>query len=347
MNLNLLIPYLFWPDVSQPEIYNDLSTPSLEVLLSKSIAMRRQSQEMEIWLCQAFNVAKQQNWPIAPIMLHIDGSDLMKASKDFWMRADPVHLRIEQNHIMLADSQAFKISKEEAEQIVQDLNGHLVNNHDFSLLPLRPHHWYIQTSRTLEIQTPTLSEVTCMNINNFLPTGREGITWHKIFNEIQMLLHEHPINQIRESRGELTINSVWFWGGGNMPQSIQSPYIHVWSDHDLPHALAVASNTNHAKLPHDANEWLQVGIAGNHLIVLDALLGKAKYRNAYSWRETLKDMEKKWFLPLHAALKKGKINRLTITSLDENLSHEFVIMRSNLWKFWLMSKPLLSYGEKH
>ena len=131
MNLNLLIPYLFWPDVSQPEIYNDLSTPSLEVLLSKSIAMRRQSQEMEIWLCQAFNVAKQQNWPIAPIMLHIDGSDLMKASKDFWMRADPVHLRIEQNHIMLADSQAFKISKEEAEQIVQDLNGHLVNNHFF------------------------------------------------------------------------------------------------------------------------------------------------------------------------------------------------------------------------
>ena len=132
-----------------------------------------------------------------------------------------------------------------------------------------------------------------------------------------------------------------------MPQSIQSPYTHVWSDHDFTRALAVASNTNHAKLPIDADEWLKVGITGNHLIVLDALLGNAKYRNAYSWRETLKDMEKKWFLPLHTALKKGKIKRLTITSLDENLSQEYVITRSNLWKFWLMSKSLFSYVPKH
>lgn len=346
MNLNLLIPNLFWPDVSQPQIYNDLSTPSLEILLSKSISMRHPSQEMEIWLCKTFKIAKQQSWPIAPIMLHTDGSDLMKTSKDFWMRADPVHLRIEQNHIMLADSQVFKISQEEAKQIVQDLNRNL-GSHDFSFLSLRPDRWYIRTSRAPEMQTHTLGQVTGMNINNFLPTGNESIIWHKIFNEIQMLLYEHPINQVRESRGELIINSVWFWGGGNMPQSMQSPYTHIWSDYDLPRALALASNTNHSKVPLDANEWLQAGIAGNHLIVLDSLLGKAKYRDAYNWRETLKDMEENWFSPLHMALRKGKIKQLTITALNENASQDFVIMRSNLWKFWLMARPLSSYIAKH
>lgn len=347
MNLNLLIPNLFWPDVSQPEIYRDLSIPSLEILLSKSISMQHPSQqEMEIWLCKTFKIAKQQNWPIASILLHTDGSDEMKNSKDFWIRADPVHLRIEQNHIMLADSQIFKISKEEAEQIVQDLN-HNLGSHDFSFLPLRPDRWYIRTTRTPEIQTHTLSRVTGMNINNLLPTGNESIIWHRIFNEIQMLLHEHPINQIRESRGELIINSVWFWGEGNMPQSIQSPYAHIWSDHDLPRALALATNTNHSKLPLNANELLQTEIAGNHLIVLDTLLGKAKYRDAYRWRETLKDMERNWFSPLHMALRKGKIKQLTITALHENSSQDFVIMRSNLWKFWLMIKPLSSYIVKH
>lgn len=347
MNLNLLIPDLFWPDVLQSEIYNDLPMPSLEVLLSKSISTQSQSQEMETWLCKVFNVVKQQNsWPIAPIMLHTDGSSVMKASKDFWMRADPVHLRIEQNHIMLADSHAFKISKEEAELIVQDLNRNL-GNHDFSFLPLRPDRWYVRTSRAPEIQTHTLSQVTCMNINNFLPIGKESIIWHKIFNEIQMLLYEHPINQARESRGELAINSVWFWGGGNIPQPTQSPYTHVWSNDDLPRALTLASNTNHSKLPSDAKEWLEAGISGNHLVVLDNLLKKFKYRDIYGWRETLKDMEHNWFSPLYAALKKGKINQLTITALNKTSSQDFVILRSNLWKFWLITKPLSAYIVKY
>ena len=99
-------------------------------------------QEIEAWLCKEFNVAKQQNdWPIAPLMLFTDAPDLAKTSKDFWMRADPVHLRIEQNHIMLADSKAFKISIEEAEQIVQDLN-HNLGNQSFSFFPLHPDRWY-------------------------------------------------------------------------------------------------------------------------------------------------------------------------------------------------------------
>lgn len=344
MNLNLLIPSLFWPDASQPEIYSDLSMPSLETLLAKSTATQHSPQEMEIWLCKAFNIAQQQNsWPIAPIMLSVDNPSLVKANKDFWMRADPVHLRIEQNHIMLADSQAFKISKEEAERIVQDLNHSIGNHYDFSFLPLRPDRWYIRLSKAPEIQTYTLGQVTCMNINGFLPTGNESMIWHKIFNEIQMLLYEHPVNQARESRGELSINSVWFWGGGNMSQPIQAPYTYIWSDHDLPRALATVSNLSHSKLPAHADEWLQNEATGNHLMVLDALLEKAKYRNAYGWRETLKDLEKDWFSPLYKALKKGKIDQLTITTS----SQDFVITRSNLWKFWLVTRRLSFYLVKH
>lgn len=347
MNLNLLIPNLFWSDVSQTDIYNDLSVPSLEALLSKSTSTQNKSLEMETWLCQEFNIAKQQNnWPIAPIMLHTDDPGLIKDSKDYWIRADPVHLRIEQNHIMLADSLAFQISQAEAEQLIQDLNCNL-SNHYFTFLPLRPNRWYIRTPRAPEIQTHMLSQVTCMNINNFLPIGNESIIWHKIFNEIQMLLHEHPINRARESRGELMINSVWFWGGGNMPQSIQSSYAHVWSDNDLPRAFALACNTTHSKLPSNVTEWLKTGITGNHLVVLDALLGKAKYKNAHSWREALKDMEQNWFSPLYMALKTGSISQLTITTFNETSSSNFLIMRSNLWKFWLMAKPLSSYIARH
>lgn len=132
-----------------------------------------------------------------------------------------------------------------------------------------------------------------------------------------------------------------------MPQSTQSPYTYVWSDNDLPRALALASDTGHSELPADAQEWLQTQISGNHLVVLDALQGKAKYRNAYDWRETLVSMEKNWFLPVYKALKNGKINQLTITALNETSSQRFEITRSDLWKFWRITKPLPVHIETH
>lgn len=347
MNLNILIPDLFWPDAAQINIYDELPVHHLETLLSKSASTINPTYEMEIWLCRQFNIVPQQNdWPIAAIMLHMDAPGLAKASKDFWIRADPVHLRIEQNHIMLADSQAFPITEEEAKVLTQDLNHNLAD-YGCALLPLRPDRWYLQLSKIPDMQTYTLGQVTCRNINNFLPSGIDSSIWHKSFNEIQMLLHEHPINLARESRGELIINSVWLWGGGKSPQSIQSPYTHVWSDDDFVRTLALVSNTKYAKLPVDTDEWLMTQPQGNHLVVLDSLRGKAKYRNAYGWRETLAAMEKNWFSPLYAALKQGKINQLTITALNETSAQNFTLTRSNLWKFWLMTNPISSYSAKH
>ncbi|QOJ22334.1 MAG: phosphoglycerate mutase [Gammaproteobacteria bacterium] len=347
MNLHILIPHLFWPDASQINIYNALPVHHLEALLSKSASTINPPQEMETWLCRQFNIAQQQNnWPIAPIMLHLDAPDLAKASKDFWMRADPVHLRIEQNHIMLADSQAFQITENEAKELMQDLNNNLAN-YDCALLPLRPDRWYLRLAKIPDMQTYTLGQVTCKNINNFLPSGNDSIMWHKIFNEIQMLLHDHPVNLARESRGELIINSVWLWGGGKLPQSVRSPYTRIWSDDDFSHALASVSGTTYSHLPADAGEWLMTQPQGNHLMVLNSLRAKAQYRNAYDWREALAEMERHWFSPAHTALKEGKIDQLTITALDGTATRNFTLTRSSLWKFWRMTKPLSIYTEKH
>ncbi|ALQ50224.1 phosphoglycerate mutase [Nitrosomonas ureae] len=346
MNINLLIPNLFWSDTSQPEIYNGLLIHFLETLLSKGISRTSSSLEMETWLCKQFNLEQQHgSWPIAPLMLHIDAPALAKTSKDFWMCADPVHLRIEQNHIMLADSQSFKISPEEAEQFVQDLN-HNLGNSNFIFSTFHPHRWYIRIPKAPEMQTHLLSQVTCKNINNFLPTGKDSIIWHKIFNEVQMLLHEHPINQARESRGELIINSIWLGGGGGILQSIHSPYTHIWSNDDFSQSLALASSINRLNLPIDVNNWLKTKIPGNHLVVLDSLRSPAKYKNAYEWRETLKNMEHTWFIPLYTAIKSGKVSRLTITTLNEIALNDFVITRSDLWKFWLFRKPLFTHSRK-
>ncbi|SFP62621.1 hypothetical protein SAMN05216419_101014 [Nitrosomonas cryotolerans] len=343
MNLHLLIPALLWPDLSQRDIYHDLSLPTLEIILAKSERIKDQPREIDAWLCHTFGITKQQDWPVAPIMLQIDSPDKIKNSKDYWIRADPVHLRIEQNHIMLADSQIFQITQEEANQFAEVLNDNF-NKDNLTFLPLCPDRWYVHTTDIPAIHTHSLSQMTCRNINNSLPFGQDSMRWHRTFNEIQMLLHEHPLNQARTVRGELAINSIWFWGGGTMPKKVTSNYNQIWSHDAFPRALAQASHTQHAELPPNASTWQQLATPGNHLVVLNSLLEKANYRNAYSWRENLKELERNWFTPLHQALQKGTIDQLTITSMNENSTLNFTVTRASLWKFWRPIKSLMTYN---
>lgn len=347
MKLHLLIPQLFWPEKLQPEIYQDLAVPYLSKLLSKSRYAVEPAVDMESWLCKQFNITEQQrNWPIAPLMLYIDAPDMSKTNKDFWLRADPVHLRIEQNHIMLADSQAFQISQQEAEEIVDSINRNL-DDQGLSVIPFHPDRWYIRMPRTPDMHTYTLDQVTCKNINSYLPSGSDSISWRKLFNEIQMLLHDHPVNQARASRGELIINSVWFWGGGQAPQTVSSPFTHIYSDHDMPRALALAAQINSLELPRNPSDWAQIQHSGTQLIVLDTLRSNAKYRNGYDWRETLMVLEQQWFSSVYRALKEKRISQLIITALNETGSWNFIIEPFDLWKFWRLNQPLMEHSKRH
>ena len=179
--------------------------------------------------------------------------------------------------------------------------------------------------------------------NALLPSGTDNMRWQGYFNEIQMLLYEHPLNQAREARGELAINGIWFWGGGTMPQLVGCPYTQVWSTAVLPRSLALAHAIDHAALPSTATAWCQSAAAGNHLAVLDALQEKTQYDNAYGWRESLKKLEQDWFAPLLAALKQGKLDQLTLTVISEHGDKNFTITRDDLWKFWRTAKPLGTY----
>lgn len=344
MNLHLLIPGLFWPDTERPEVYNNLSLPALEIILAKSHSTESRPQGIEEWLCQTFGVSKQQDWPVAPIMLQIDGAGKVHAKDEYWLRADPVHLRIENNHILLADSQVFTISLKESMQFADTLNQHFEKS-GLAFLPLHSDRWYIHINKIPDLQTRLLSEIAGKNINNLLPIGKDSALWHNIFNEIQMLLHDHPLNLERETRGELIINSLWLWGGGVMPQSIRSVFNQVWCNHAFTHALATASGITSRPLPHDATVWQQSTEQGNHLVTLDTLWGKTQYNNIYEWRECLSMLDRNWFSPLLEAIKKGKISQLTITALNENCIKNFVMTPHSLWKFWTRTKPLSGYAK--
>ena len=343
MNLHLFVPDIFWPDGSQTDIYQHLKLPALETILAKSNCSEAEGGALEAWLCKIFNVSKQQDWPVAPIMLQCE-ENKMKTGENYWLRADPVHLRIENNHMLLGDNQVLNISLEEANSFTTSINQ-FFSDDGIVLLPLHADRWYVKCDETPELRTFLLSQVVGKNINSFLPCGKEGVTWNSRINEIQMFLYEHPLNRNREERGELPVNSIWVWGGGVRPLEVHTSYTCIWGNHVLIHALTAMGKVACYDLPEIADKILNYDDnSGDQLIVLDNLQKYACYRDAYNWRNELMKMEQNWFYPLLQALKKRQIHQLKLTVVNENSTRDFVLTYSSLWKFWATVHPLGGYS---
>ena len=341
MHCHLVIPNLFLTLPSGHSPFQGMSLPALETLLARGRRGALTTESMETWLCRTFGIEKQHDWPIAPLTLMTDGGT---PYQHYWLRADPVHLRVERDQIILADSGTLSISQLEADQLVASLNQHFEQDGLLFYAP-RPDRWYLKPASQPDIQTRILSDVTGKNINDHLPVGPDGMRWHQLLNEIQMLFHNHPVNEAREMRGDMPINSTWIWGGGTMPDLALKPYSKIWAYDTLAQSLASVSQTPVATLPENMATWLeQQSNSSPDLIILDSLRGAAQYGDVYGWQEAMKQLELAWFTPLLRALKQGTLNTLTIHAGNNEQILTFQITTSDLWKIWRRIKPLDTYA---
>src|SRR6266704_6788036 len=270
-----------------------------ETLFAKGRRRRLAASSPEAWLFERFAVPKQRDWPAAPYTLLADGG---APERDFWLRADPVHLRLGRDTLTFADSAAFEVSRAEAEALVETLNRHFGDAMLF--YPVRPARWYVRLRETPDMHTTPPSAAREGLIEGNLPSGPDAMRFHALMNEAQMLLHEHPVNAEREARGEPALNSVWFWGGGVIDAAKAQPFSAVITDDPLARGLALAAGIRALALPKDARSALAaLGDEGRVLAVPDA-------PRETQLRERRTALERDWFLPLLAALKSGRIGML-------------------------------------
>lgn len=345
MQCTLLVPHLLLPAGFGADACRDLPLDELLTLLARAGRQTFPAIGMEAWLCQAFEVEQQQDWPVAPLTLALDGSNPGNA---YWLRADPVHLRLRRNQMLLADSSAFGISQQEADQFTLALNRHFAQE---GLQFLAPHatRWYLRLERKPDLTTCDLSEAVGADINACLPAGRDAMHWHRIANEIQMLLQDHPLNDAREAKGEMTINSVWLWGGGTRTVVPGRHFSAVWSDETLACALAAGADLHAASLPGDAGHWLDsidpLKPENAHpLIVLNPLAGAAQYGDLTRWREEISALNRNWFAPLLTALRQRRLSRIALVVPGGTRGCErFEISPVELLRLWRLAKPLPAY----
>jgi hypothetical protein len=304
-----------------------------ETLIARGRRRRVAPVSSEAWMFERFGVGRQHDWPVAPYTLLADGG---VPERHYWMRADPVHLRVGRDSLGLADSAAFDVSRAESEALVETLNGHFGRTMLF--YPMRPARWYVRLEKAPDMRTTPTAAARGAVIDEKLPTGPDAMRFHALMNETQMLLHEHPVNAEREARGEPALNSIWFWGGGVIDAAKARPFSTVVGDDPLARGLALAAGIPSRALPKDAESILaDLGDEGIALVVLDA-------PRKTQLRERREALERDWFLPLLAALKSGRIGMLTLQLCGEDSLLEVETVRSDLRYFWRRRKPLSVYA---
>lgn len=185
-----------------------------------------------------------RRWAIAALTRQADAGD---AAGSTWLRADPAHVRPDINGVrLLACGRDLGLTAEDSAELLPALKP-LFGDAGFPIDAPSPSRWYLrlpQEAKPPEFAAP--SEALGADLFEHLAEGGDGRRWRSLLNEAQIVLHNHPWNARRVERGLAPVNSLWFWGGGILPDHVRTPYARVAGDEEVLRSLAVAAGADAA-----------------------------------------------------------------------------------------------------
>lgn len=328
--LTLMVPGLFGPAPprgvssrgARETLVEGLELGALESLLARARRARipHAYASPEDLCFGAFGYRREvgSDWPVAAVTRHADVGD---GRPGWYLRADPVHLKADMSDLVLFDGQHFALDVDEARALAATVAGQFEHENWRFEVP-HPLRWYLRLEQPQRITTAPLSLAALKPVTPHLPAGEEAARWRTRMNEIQMILHASAINRAREARGELPVNSLWFWGGGTLPGPAPATFSLIYADQALARGLAALAGIRSRPLPPGGAADIPADANGESmLVVLDQGWVPARASDVDAWRQFLSELEHHWFGPVDDALNSGALRSLTLLS-DRPVQHQ-------------------------
>jgi len=288
---------------------------SLEKWLARADVSRDPAIGATGWLARAF---KLDPLPLAALERLGAGAD----ASGVWMRADPVHLRVEGDALRLYDASILDVQEDEAAGLAASLQEHFaMDGMEFGVAS--PDRWHVRLGSGEAPRTTALHDATGRNVFGRLPGDPR---WKNNLTEAQMILGGHEVNSRREAAGKPAVNSVWFWGAGALPAASSRPYAAIYADDALTRGLAAWSGAQAGPLPGGVEH---LDLHRSHDAVLAVLAPGAS-------------LDEQWFKPLGDAVERFDRVRLILPSAAGAVIA--ALTSSARWRWFRPSKPLSAYA---
>lgn len=216
--MRLLVPFASTLSEAGMQATLDLDLPVLSRLLARLTPAELQGVD-EYTLSPPHERALAHAWgwhgndgalPFAALHAGNDGIGLGGLA---WGELTPVHWHVGRDHISLADPQDLRLSEAESREYLEAIRP-LFESEGWTLAWGAPTRWYAAHDTLDGLPCASLDRVIGRNVDLWLHSHPQARLVRRLQNEVQMLLYTHPLNEGRESRGELTLNSFWLSGCG-------------------------------------------------------------------------------------------------------------------------------------
>lgn len=258
-------------------------------------------------------------YPSAPVSALAGGAEPPGA---FWMHLEPVHLATSLDSLSLLPlTGVAQVTPEERERLRTGVADHLREWH-LELHVLADGTWNVRGLQALEITTLCPEAATACELQNALPHGKDAGAVRRLMTELQMLLHNHPVNETRARAGLPAINSVWPWGSGVVADMGADPLPIAFGAAPYLRGLYLHQPQSILPAPGDAGQLLQSFSSTTRVIAVVV----AEDQDA---------LEETWVAPLARMLAAGQLARLDLVLDDWHVD----VSRAALRKFWRRSLP--------
>lgn len=221
--MHLLVPFAAPLSDAGRHAWRALTLPNLGALWPLlAETTRDDADEMSLSPPHERALARALGWPVADGLLPM--AALEAAQEGFevgtqaWARLTPAHWQLGAERVSLSDPAALALDEAQSRELLEAVRA-LFEGEGFALHYRAPTAWLATHPTLASLPSASIDRVIGRNIDAWLPADPRVRLVRRLQSEVQMLLYTHPLNERREARGELPVNSFWLSGCGVLPQA--------------------------------------------------------------------------------------------------------------------------------
>ncbi len=148
------------------------------------------------------------------------------ASGQAWAHVTPCYWRVGVDNITLPDPSSLQLSEADAQAVFAAMQPYFAEDgitlyYDSCAL------WFAHSPLFEALPTASLDRVIGRNINPWMPEAVQAAPLRRLYNEMQMLLYTHPVNDARQAAGLPPVNAFWVSGTGSLAAAPQASDVQV------------------------------------------------------------------------------------------------------------------------
>jgi hypothetical protein len=240
----------------------------------------------------------------------------------YWL-ATPVHLLAGLDTLRLHPAGLLSMSFEEQCALAADFEQ-VFQGSGWALRATQRRELLLEGPPAEGISTQDPARFLGRAVREAVPHGAGAAALRRLMSEIEMWLHEHPLNLQRVAAGQLPISGLWLWGGGPVSTAPPRALPPLYGEDLATEALWQLAAGAIQPLP---AQWSALPMdAAGAVVIAPVPSGTGP--------EALLGIERDWIIPLLAHARQNG-SALTLLCADKR----FTLTAGARWRFWRREQP--------